>query len=663
MTTTTPEYSYDVLILGAGPAGIAAARHLQTLQTEKKNANNSTLSFCVLEARSRVGGRATTSDELWSRETDGNNATRQQQRPLDHGARWIHGSCAENSIVKLLMKEQEEQSSSIFQNLVEAQGIHYKICLPWQDDDDNKAKDDANLDTTNDNKTPPPFSASAFAEAKQLEHMIVERVGDPRNRIPTHCMTRILTKDASTDAILSKEVSQSAHKIARLVFQETIQSAMKDPHQKINPTDGKISIPHEDMEDASLMDVLLWLHQQEQNPSSSPAMKQDSNNNQHEKFASLCRDVIVAQNPHVVREVSVLASDNARDEFLAEVVALFHLEIYTFFESWEGAPIHQISAQYGMEGTCLGGGNTILACGYGGLIQRLAHPLLQDNTIRLEHQVIAIETNTTTTTDSGSSSDGTTPTKIVVRVDHNGTTKELHCSVCIVALPLGVLRAAINPPTDDANTSNNFFQPELPLPLQTSIRSLGIAVRNKIELLFPTRWWPEHIGRIKLACTHLQQSPTYHPYTTFIVESAASSSAEKDDDYNPNILVCYVAGAFAEETEQKPNAQIQTEIMTVLRQAQLADTTLPDPISIHVTRWLSDPYSRGSWTFYRHGSKPDDVREFRSNSECHKRGLFFAGEHTCDGSVVPGDDMGCVHGAWLSGELAAEAALKRLVEK
>jgi len=120
--------------------------------------------------------------------------------------------------------------------------------------------------------------------------------------------------------------------------------------------------------------------------------------------------------------------------------------------------------------------------------------------------------------------------------------------------------------------------------------------------------------------------------------------------------------------------------MTVLRQAQLTvveqqQQQVPDPISVHVTRWLSDPYARGSWTFYGKGSSPKDVSQFRSNSICtNDRGLFFAGEHTCYGTTttatttkeVPqrsGDDMGCVHGAWVSGELAAEAAWKRMEKK
>ena len=39
----------------------------------------------------------------------------------------------------------------------------------------------------------------------------------------------------------------------------------------------------------------------------------------------------------------------------------------------------------------------------------------------------------------------------------------------------------------------------------------------------------------------------------------------------------------------------------------------------------------------------------------------FAGEHTCDGIENPALENGTVHGAWLSGELAAERIAKDII--
>jgi len=66
MVEAKQSQDYDVIILGAGPAGIGAAC---TFLTDKA------LRVVVLEARDRVGGRAFTNE-------DG----------LDLGAQWIHYS-------------------------------------------------------------------------------------------------------------------------------------------------------------------------------------------------------------------------------------------------------------------------------------------------------------------------------------------------------------------------------------------------------------------------------------------------------------------------------------------------------------------------------------------------------------------------------------------
>ena len=188
------------------------------------------------------------------------------------------------------------------------------------------------------------------------------------------------------------------------------------------------------------------------------------------------------------------------------------------------------------------------AFGYGGLVERLAYPLLAEKRIRLGHEVISIATTSATTRSTGNNGSNTNVVvrcKIASNQQHQEEEiQEFHASACTVALPLGVLQAAVK--HDDSSSSNSpspppsppplVFEPQLPSSIVNSIQALGIAVHNKIELLFPFRWWPEHVERFHLACTHLQQSPTYHPYTTFIVESASSSSstAAKNDMNNDN---------------------------------------------------------------------------------------------------------------------------------
>jgi monoamine oxidase len=593
----------DILVIGAGPAGIAAARSLI----------QSGASTIVLEARSRVGGRAHASESL------GVNV------PLDHGAKWIHGASSANRMVQLL--------SELTFDGPEDEGIEYEISLP------EEAATAGSTDETAAN--PPPFEVSDSGESDEVDKTLV-KIKNSNRKVPAAKLTKIIS--LQDDGLSAKEPSLETKKVAKKAFRDIIKATIDEPRKKFESEKAlfKESLfqGEDPLENASLLDVLLW---SQQGPNTG-----ESEEEKRHRFTSYCRDQLVMKHQAVQSALSSFGTEREKEAFRVEVMALVNLEIYTYFESWEGAPIHEISCVAGLEGSCLSGGNVVLPFGYGGLVKRLAKPLIIGNYIRMGHKAVSIVS-------SGES------VNVECKREDDGTIHKFCAKQCIITLPLGVLKALIQD-TGDTNNSNHVkFDPPLHSTLQRSIQRLGVSVRNKVELLFPVRWWPENIGRITIACTHMKQTPTYHPFTTFIVESAASPSDSASPV--PNILVCYVAGEFARETEQKKDEQIQDECMTVLRAADLCSggSEIPDPTAIHVTRWFQDQYSQGSWTFFGKGSSLEDVKNFRLNEECQSRGLFFAGEHTCSGAV-PGDDLGCVHGAWVSGELAAQAALKRLKE-
>ena len=80
-----------------------------------------------------------------------------------------------------------------------------------------------------------------------------------------------------------------------------------------------------------------------------------------------------------------------------------------------------------------------------------------------------------------------------------------------------------------------------------------------------------------------------------------------------------------------------------------------------MTRWRADQYAGGSWTSFTAGSNGmKDVTQFQTFNSDSKM-IFFAGEHTCDNSVA-GLDIGTVHGAYISGQVAAEHLLKKTLE-
>ena len=76
---------------------------------------------------------------------------------------------------------------------------------------------------------------------------------------------------------------------------------------------------------------------------------------------------------------------------------------------------------------------------------------------------------------------------------------------------------------------------------------------------------------------------------------------------------------------------------------------------MNVTRRRSDRHARGSWTVF-------DAECLRRRGVSAKEDRAGWREHTCD-NRVRGLDIGTVHGAYLSGRLAAEEALRDLTAR
>jgi len=668
----------DVLVLGAGAAGIAAARALTKLGVKT----------VVVEGRSRVGGRAHTSDELGA------------GMGLDHGAKWVHGACSENRIVQLLQEEEaaetaaetrlqlnplprpskevepETRMTPIFQLLSTEPSLASLSPLLSSTD----AFSTATTASTASRST--SDSDASDSDNDQHPEMVEETRDDVAEMDPSVTMTRILLPAMNKNngqeekcAIKAMEPSPAAIQVAKDVFDhlmeflEDPEAAIRQPHHQNRDDGDDANGLALDLENASLQDILLFKYRQQ-----TQEQLNDST------FAQLCQDQLIKTNPLMQQALQILPTEEEQTDFSRQVMALLNLEINLFFDNWEGAPVNEVSLVHGLEGTILPGGNRVLPGGYGSLIKRLAQPLLQqqqqsNQIIRLNHRVVSVKTLSTIEMRSPSTTKIQVECQVSPQQDDNKKglpvpvrTKVFEASACIIALPLGVLKAAVQP-MDEEEKEHLRFEPPLPDSLCHSIQKLGVAVMDKVELAFPYQWWPENMERFTIACSHLNQNPTYHPWTSFIVESAGGDKQQGAiTGGTPNVLVCYLHGDFAKEIEAKTNAQIQEECMLVLQSSDLVDRTtaslsksdhVPDPLAIHVTRWFQDPLSRGCWTFYGKGSSPKDASNFRQNIECRSRGLFFAGEHTCDGSV-PGDDLGCLHGAYLSGELAANSVVERL---
>jgi monoamine oxidase len=207
----------------------------------------------------------------------------------------------------------------------------------------------------------------------------------------------------------------------------------------------------------------------------------------------------------------------------------------------------------------------------------------------------------------------------VTHVSHGGAQVRIETSQgtvtadrAIVTVPLGVLKAG-----------TIAFDPPLPEPKRQAIERLGFGLLNKVVVAFDKPFWPESpmIGLVGA------DQPVSDLVNGLVF-------AEKP------LLVGLRGGAAAWSRESLSDGQAVGELITAL--------DAPEPTGALVTRWASDPYARGSYSFIAVGSSPDDMRAL---AEPASERLMFAGEATNP------EFFGTVHGAYMSGMREAERIL------
>jgi monoamine oxidase len=109
------------------------------------------------------------------------------------------------------------------------------------------------------------------------------------------------------------------------------------------------------------------------------------------------------------------------------------------------------------------------------------------------------------------------------------------------------------------------------------------------------------------------------------------------------ILVAFNVGAFARKLESQTDAEIVEHALSVLR--KIFTERIPHPVGAKVTRWGSDPFALGAYSYIPHGEKSESLDIL---GEPVGDRLFFAGEATSS------KDYATVHAAYLSGVRAAK---------
>jgi monoamine oxidase len=198
-----------------------------------------------------------------------------------------------------------------------------------------------------------------------------------------------------------------------------------------------------------------------------------------------------------------------------------------------------------------------------------------------------------------------------VRIDTS--TGTVTADKVIVTVPLGVLKAG-----------TIAFDPPLPEEKQHAIKAIGFGLLNKVVAVFEEPFWPEATPMIGLVGAN-------QPVTDLVNGLMFAGKP---------LLVGLRGGEAAWSREALTDAEAVGELITAL--------DAPQPMGSIVTRWGSDPYARGSYSFIAVGSSPDDMDAL---AEPAGERLMFAGEATNR------EWFGTVHGAYLSGIREAERIL------
>nr|CAD1826910.1 unnamed protein product [Ananas comosus var. bracteatus] len=183
--------------------------------------------------------------------------------------------------------------------------------------------------------------------------------------------------------------------------------------------------------------------------------------------------------------------------------------------------------------------------------------------------------------------------------------------MALCTVPLGVLKKG-----------RIHFSPPLPPRKQAAIQRLGFGLLNKVAILFPYDFWDGSVDTFG----HLTDDPSQRG-EFFLFYSYASVSGGP-------LLVALVAGESAIRFETTPPMDNVDKVLRVLRRIfSPKGIEIPKPLQAICTRWGTDRFAYGSYSYVAVGSSGDDY-DILAESAGDGR-LFFAGRRPTGGTLRP----------------------------
>lgn len=224
------------------------------------------------------------------------------------------------------------------------------------------------------------------------------------------------------------------------------------------------------------------------------------------------------------------------------------------------------------------------------------------------------------------------------------------CDAVLCTLPLGVLK-------QEQATPVIVFSPELPKWKTVAIKRMGYGNLNKVIMCFEKPFWQLNSDN----STNISSNPQQEDESEIKAKKrnlfghVATTTASRGELflfwslYRAPVLLALIAGKASDVAEKIGDDFILSRTLAVLKGIYGTDN-VPEPKYYHVTRWGSDPWAKGSYSYVSTTSSGEDydvmaepVYPIDDNVENILPRLFFAGEHTNRNYPAT------VHGALLSG--------------
>ncbi len=349
-----------------------------------------------------------------------------------------------------------------------------------------------------------------------------------------------------------------------------------------------------------------WLHSYHQHPFRTMVKKLGlrtvfTNYNQAHTFPGVQRDdTWHTKLQQAIKRAAKQPKDAPLESFLTNLSTSMRATAMLEAEMYYGASLNKLSGWNFDEGEETKNEDYLLLGGWVHWLQAQAKGL----EIRLNTPVATIEA-----------------TKAGLRVTTtHGTTLEA-CAVINTA-PLGVLQQ----PTQQAA-----LLPALPPRHRQAIAALGMGNLEKLFFTAPIPSWPRH----DVMLLNHPLLPLWYDVTPLLG--------------TPMLMGLAGMGAL-EALPKNPSAADWLALATPALRQMIPHGPLPTMVA-H-SAWQSDPFSHGSYSYYKVGSSPADRKTLQKPWLGGR--YWLAGEHT--DTAYPAN----IQGAWRSGERVAKALLKEM---